>query len=137
MAPPPGETPAALESKNITTHEQKLRLSAIRHYQVSGSVRKTAEAFGRHFSTIAEWVRMYNQGGEAALAVPLKPRPVYNLDAAELRALKGVPEKYARRIAALLRLAETGNLSQTAADFNISPQCLMGWRRGYKAGEWP
>lgn len=119
------------------THEQSIRLSAIHHYRESGSVRKTAAAFGVNYTTVADWVRRYREGGEAALDVPLKPRPVHNLDAAELRALKDVQEKYARRIAALIRLAETGRLNETAAEFQITPQCLMGWRRNYEKRKWP
>lgn len=117
--------------------EARERLAAIEFYQAGNSQRETAKKFGVHFTTIGEWLRMYEQGGVAGLKVPLRPRPVHHLDAAELRALSGYADKYAPRIAALIALAETGKLSETAAAHGVTPQGLAKWRRDYLAGKWP
>lgn len=117
--------------------EARERLAAIELYQAGNSQRETAKKFGVHFTTIGEWLRMYEQGGVAGLKVPLRPRPVHHLDAAELRALSGYADKYAPRIAALIALAETGKLSETAAAHGVTPQGLAKWRRDYLAGKWP
>lgn len=122
--------------KKKLSQEALTRLRAIEHYEAGHSQRETARQFGVHFTTIGEWVRMYADGGTEALSVPLKSRPVHVLDAEELRALN-VSEKYAPRIAALLDLAETGQLNETAAAHGMTPQGLAKWRRDFLAGKWP
>jgi transposase len=122
----------------IANPEALTRLRAIEFYQAGHSQRETAAKFNVHFTTIGEWVRMYAEGGAEALKVPLKPRPQHRLDPAELRALIGhVSEKYEPRIAALLDLAESKRLNETAAAHGITPQGLAKWRRDYLAGKWP
>lgn len=120
----------------IANPEALTRLRAIEYYQAGNSQRATAEKFGVHATTIGEWVQMYTAGGVEALKVPLKPRPVHVLDADELRGLV-IGEKYAPRIAALLDLAESNKLNETAAAHGITPQGLAKWRRDYLAGKWP
>lgn len=120
----------------IANPEALTRLRAIEYYQAGNSQRATAEKFGVHATTIGEWVQMYTDGGVEALKVPLKPRPVHVLDADELRGLT-VGEKYAPRIAALLDLATSKKLNETAAAHGITPQGLAKWRRDYLAGKWP
>jgi len=122
----------------IASPEALTRLRAIEYYQAGHSQRETAAKFGVHFTTIGEWVKMYAEGGAEALKVPLKPRPVHVLDADELRGLVGsVSDKYAPRIAALLDLAESKKLKETATLHDITPQGLAKWRREYLAGKWP
>ena len=122
----------------IANLEALTRLRAIEYYQAGHSQRETAAKFEVHFTTIGEWVKMYAEGGEQALKVPLKPRPVHVLDADELRGLVGsVSHKYAPRIAALLDLADSKKLNETAAAHGITPQGLAKWRREYLAGKWP
>lgn len=127
-----------MKKVTIANHEALTRIRAIEYYQSGKCQRETAEKFGVHQTTVGEWLRMYEEGGAEALKVPLKPRPRHELDAAELRGLIGnVSEKYAPRIKALIRLAETGKLNETAAAHGITPQWLAKWRREYLAGKWP
>ncbi len=124
--------------KQKLTPEALTRLRAIEAYQAGASQREVARQFGVHFTTICEWLKMYADGGEAALNVPLKPRPVHVLDLEELRGIVGsVAEKYERRIAALIDLAQSGHLNETAAAHGVTPQGLAKWRREYLAGKWP
>lgn len=125
--------------KKITlTPEALTRLRAIEYYNEGHSQRETARKFGVHFTTIGEWLKMYTNGGEAALNVPLKPRPVHILDVDELRGLVGVvAEKFAPRIAALIDLATSKQLNETAIAHGVTPQGLMKWRRDFIAGKWP
>ena len=122
----------------IANPEALTRLRAIEAYQAGASQREVARQFGVHFTTIGEWVKMYAEGGVEALKVPLKPRPLHVLNADELRRLVGiVSEKYAPRIAALLDLATSKKLNETAAAHGITPQGLAKWRREFLAGKWP
>lgn len=123
--------------KNKLTPEQIFRLRAINHYQAGHSMRETAREFGIHQTTVGEWVKLFAEGGEEALKAPLRPRPVHHLDAAKLRALAGsVSPKYERRIAALIDLAESCNLNETAATHGVTPQGLGKWRLDYLDGKW-
>lgn len=127
-----------LSMKQKLTPEALTRLRAIEYYKEGHSQRETAKKFGVHFTTIGEWIKMYVEGGAEALNVPLKPRPVHALDVDELRGMVGhVSEKHAPRIAALIDLATTGHLNETAAAHGITPQGLAKWRRDYLAGKWP
>lgn len=68
----------------------------------------------------------------------MKPRPRHELNLGELRALIGkVSEKDAPKIAALLDLATTRKLNETAARHGVTAQGLMKWRRQYTAGKIP
>lgn len=118
------------------TPQAKHRLEAIEFYQAGNSQRATAEKYGVHFTTIGEWVRLYRQGGIEALNVPLKPRQAQQLDLVRLKKTK-TTLKYEGRIAALIDLAKTKKLNQTAAKHGITPQGLAKWRRDYLAGKWP
>lgn len=126
-----------MKKVTIANPDALTRLRAIEYHQAGHSQRETAAKFGVHFTTIGEWLRMYEHGGAEALKVPLRPRPVHHLDADELRALSGYAEKYAPRVAALITLAETGKLKETAAAHGVTPQGLAKWRRDYLAGKWP
>lgn len=122
----------------IANPEALTRLNAIEEYQAGKFQREVAEKYGVHQTTIGEWIRMFEKGGAAALKVPLKPRPKHELDADELRGLIGnVAEKYEPRIEALIKLASSGKLNETAAAYGITPQGLAKWRREYLAGKWP
>lgn len=124
--------------KQKLTPEALTRLRAIKAYQAGASQREVARQFGVHFTTIGEWLKMYADGGEAALNVPLKPRHIHVLDIEELQGMVGaVAEKYERRIVALLDLATTGHLNETAATHGVTPQGLAKWRRDFLAGKWP
>ena len=124
--------------KQKLTLESLTRIQAIEYYNEGHSQRETARKFSVHFTTIGEWLKIYAEGGEAALNVPMKPRPVHVLDIDELRGMVGtVAEKYAPRIAALIDLAESGRLNETAAAHGMTPQGLAKWRRDYLAGKWP
>lgn len=126
-----------MKKVTIANQEALTRLRAIEAYQAGASQREVARQFGVHFTTIGEWVRMYQEGGAEALKVPLRPRPVHILDVDELRGLIGhASEKYAQRIAALLDLAISKKLNETAAAHGITPQGLAKWRRDYLAGKW-
>jgi len=124
--------------KTVTklTPQAKHRLEAIEFYQAGNSQRATAEKYGVHFTTIGEWVRLYQQGGIEALNAPLKPRQPRLLDLGALKTVKPTL-KYKGRIAALIDLAKTKKLNQTAARHGITPQGLAKWRRDYLAGKWP
>lgn len=127
-----------MKKVTIANPEALTRLRAIEYYQDNHSQRETAEKFGVHQTTIGEWIRLFEEGGAEALKVPLKPRTRHELDAEELRALVGnVAEKYAPRITALIDLATTKKLNETAAAHGITPQGLAKWRREYLAGKWP
>lgn len=122
----------------IANPEALTRLRVIEYVQGGKTQREAAEKFGIHQTTVGEWLRMYETGGAEALKVPIKPRPVHVLDLGELRALVGhVGEKYAPRIAALIDLATSKKLNETAAAHNLTPQGLAKWRREYLAGKWP
>ncbi len=122
----------------IANPEALTRLRAIEYYQAGHSQRETAEFFGVHQTTVSDWLRMYSDGGAEALKVPFKPRPRHDLNLDELRGLVGhVADKYAPRIAALIDLATTKKLNETAAAHGVTPQGLAKWRRQYLAGKWP
>lgn len=122
----------------IANPEALTRLRVIEYVQGGKTQREAAEKFGVHQTTVGEWLRMYKENGAAALKVPLKPRPRHELNAAELRGIIGnVSEKYAPRIEALLDLATSKKLNETAAAHGITPQGLAKWRREYLAGKWP
>lgn len=122
----------------IANPEALTRLRAIEAVQSGLSQRETAKNFGVHQTTIGEWIRLFEEGGAEALKVPLKPRPVHVLNVGELRGMVGhVGQKYAPRIAALIDLATSKKLNETAAAHGITPQGLAKWRREYLAGKWP
>lgn len=127
-----------MSKKTTLTPEAKTRLRAIEAYQAGASQREVARQFGIHQTTLGEWIRLYSEGGITALNAPLKPRPVHILNADELQALSGhVEEKYEHRISALIDLAKSGQLNETAATHGVTPQGLAKWRREYLAGKWP
>lgn len=129
---------AGKKKVTIANPEALTRLRAIEYYQEGHSQRETAEKFGVHQTTIGEWIRLYEKGGAEALKIPMKPRPRHELDEAELRSLVGnTAEKYAPRIAALIDLATSKKLNETASAHRITPQGLAKWRREYLAGKWP
>lgn len=109
----------------------KVRLRAIEKYQKGGcTLRDVAEEFGVHITTVSEWIRMYETGGVERLNAPMKPRPVYHLNAAQLAAeLAADPGN--EIIASLLDLANGAGLNDTAAKYGISPQALAKRRRVY------
>ena len=122
----------------IANPEALTRLRVIEYVQGGKTQREAAEKFGVHQTTVGEWLRMYQEGGAEGLKVPLKPRPKHVLNVEELRGLaRHVGEKYAHRIAALLDLAVSGKLNETAAAHGVTPQGLAKWRREYLAGKWP
>ena len=127
-----------MKKVTIANPEALTRLRAIEAVQSGLSQREVAEKFNVHQTTIGEWLHMYEQGGPEALKVPMKPRHRHKLNADELRGLVGnVSEKYAPRIAALIDLAASKKLNETAAAHDITPQGLAKWRREYLAGKWP
>ena len=109
----------------------KVRLRAVEAYQKGGvTMRDLAVQFSVHVTTISEWVKMYEQGGVERLNAPLKPRSKHELNVEELEARhKAAPLDV--RIASLLDLARSGNLNETAAAWNITPQGLAKRRRKY------
>lgn len=127
-----------MKKVTIANPEALTRLRAIKYYQSGKSQRETAEKFGVHQTTIGEWIRLFEEGGAEALKVPMKPRPRHELDTDELRGLvDNIAEKYRPRIAALIDLATSKKLNETAAAHGITPQCLAKWRREYLVGKWP
>lgn len=127
-----------MKKVTIANPEALTRLRVIEYVQSGKTQREAAEKFGVHQTTVGEWLRMYEEGGAEALKVPMKPRPVHVLDIDELRGIVGtVAEKYDRRIAALLDLATTGHLNETAAAHGVTPQGLAKWRREFLSGKWP
>lgn len=127
-----------MKKVNIANPEALTRLRVIEAYQSGLSQREVAEKFGIHQTTVGEWLRLYQEGGAEALKIPLRPRPRHNLDLNELQSISGnVAKKYQPRIAAIITLAKTGKLNETAAAHGITPQGLAKWRREYLAGKWP
>lgn len=109
----------------------KIRLAAIEMYQGGGvTYRDVAEKFGVHFTTVREWLRMYEEGGIERLKTYMKPRPVYRLDAAKL-AEELAADPGNETLASLLDLANGAGLNDTAAKYGISPQALAKRRRVY------
>lgn len=122
----------------IANPEALTRLRVIEAYQGGLSQREAAVKFGVHQTTVGEWLRLYEEGGAEALKIPLRSRPRHHLDIGELQAIAGnVEKKYAPRIAALLDLATSKKLNETAAAHGVTPQGLAKWRREYLAGKWP
>lgn len=110
------------------------RLQAVEAYQKGGlTLQDLAEKFGVHKTTISEWIKMYEEGGVDRLKVPLKPRTKHVLDVAELEDL--LKHQDDRRLRALLALAKTGHLNETAQAYGVTPQGLAKWRRQYLNGE--
>lgn len=115
----------------------KTRLAAIEMLQSGATQREVAEKFGIHQTTVGEWVKIYQQGGPGALTIPLKPRPKHELDPEQIQSdLRTYPQKYHRRLGALLDLATTNKLNQTAEKHGLTPQGLAKQRREYLAGKW-
>ncbi len=125
-------------NKTITNPNEDglTRLQAVERYQKGETQVEVAKAFGVHYTTIAQWVKMYEEGGVERLNVPRKPRPVHVLDTIQLEnsLLDAVGEKEKRKLSALLELSKTGKLNETADSFNITPQYLAKWRREYLSG---
>lgn len=68
----------------------------------------------------------------------MKPRPRHELGIEQLEKLVGnVSTKYVPRINALIELATSKKLNETAAIHGVTAQGLAKWRREYLAGKWP
>ena len=122
----------------IANPEALTRLRAIELIQLGKSQKEVASIFNVHQTTIGEWLRMYYQDGTERLKVPMKPRPRHELDIEQLEKLVGnVSAKYVTRINALLELAKTKKLNETAAVHGVTAQGLAKWRREFLARRWP
>jgi len=110
----------------------KTRLHAIQMIQNGETQADVAKKFNVHYTTIAEWQRMYEEGGAVALNVPLKPRSTTELSADDLKsALSTEPDTKKRtRLNRLLRTI-TEPLNSVASSEGVSPQAIMKDRRKF------
>ena len=118
----------------------KLRLRAIEEVYKGATHKDTAKKYGVDNSTIAEWIKMYEEGGADRMNAPLKPRVKHALDLTELRAhaARALSDKDAKRIGILIDLEESGGkLNETAAQHSMTPQGVAKIRREYLAGNFP
>ena len=109
------------------------RFQAVERYQKGETLAAIAKDFKVHYTTIAEWVKMYQVGGVERLNTYRKPRPSYELNKVQLEnsLLDAATEKETRKLKALLDLAKTGKLNEAAKAHGITPQSLAQWRREY------
>jgi len=110
----------------------KTRLHAIKMLQQGQTQADVAKHFGVHYTTIAEWQRMYEQGGADALNVALKPREKTELSAQELQSAIEIEVNKNKRIR-LNRLLRTLTepLTQVAQSEGVSCQAIMKDRRKF------
>lgn len=121
----------------IANPEALSRLRAIEMLQSGKSQKEVASEFKVHQTTIGEWLRMYKEGTER-LKAPMKPRPRHELEIDQLeKSVGNVATKYVCRINALIDLAKTKKLNETAEMHGVTAQGLAKWRREYLAGKWP
>lgn len=122
----------------IANPEALSRLRAIEMLQSGKSQKEVAAEFNVHQTTIGEWLKMYEEEGTERLKAPMKPRPRHEMSIEQLEKLVGnISPKYVPRINALIQLAKTKKLNETAAMHGVTPQGLAKWRREYLAGKWP
>lgn len=122
----------------IANPEPLSRLRAIEMLQSGKSQKEVAAEFNVHQTTIGEWLRMYEEEGTERLKAPMKPRPRNEMSIEQLEKLVGnISQKYVPRINALIELARTKKLNETAAMYGVTAQGLAKWRREYLAGKWP
>lgn len=131
-----------MSNKKVTFVNEagKLRLRAIQEVYKGATHKDTAKKYGVDSTTIAEWIKMYEQGGAERLNVPLKPRPKHELYLSELQVhlQSELSEKDAKRVQILIDLVESGGkLNDTAAAHSMTPQGLAKIRREYLAGNFP
>lgn len=110
---------------------------------LSGGVtcKDVARVFGVDNSTVADWLRRLEEGGEDALDYPHANRKRKNhlLDAGELRtAWRKTSKRLVRdRISRLLFLANGGSLSEVRDAFGVTPQAVMKDRKMWLEGNFP
>ena len=126
--------------KKITTAKPEglTRLKAIELVQDGLTLREVGQQFGVHYTTISEWMDMYETGGIERLNAPMKPRPKHTLDPAEIQScINLTSEKYHARLKRLLRLANGEQLKAIALSEGVSVQAIMKDRRLFEAGSLP
>lgn len=110
---------------------------------LSGGVTRTdvAKQFGVDNSTVADWLRRLEEGGEDALDYPHADRKRKNhlLDAGDLRAAfhKTSKRLVRGRICRLLFLANGGELKDVRDAFGVTPQAVMKDRKMWLEGNFP
>ena len=122
--------------------DKETRLAACKMF-LAGSVTRTdvGKVFGVDNSTIADWLRRYEQGGAAALDYPhadrsrknhlLKPDEIYMAMAhCQKRA-------YRARLSRLLYLANGSTLAQVSQAHGITKQAIMKDRKMWLEGNFP
>lgn len=129
-----------MKDKKITyaNEDGLFRLSAVEMVQNGESFKSVAQKVGVHQSTIAEWCKMYEEGGVERLNTYRKPRPKHEMSKEKILSDLGVPDilpSYKRRLLALLDIANGGALMAVAKNYDISPQLLAKWRRQYLTPE--
>jgi len=109
------------------------RLQAVERYQKGETLAAIAQDFKVHYTTVAEWVKMYQEGGVERLNTYRKPRPSYELNKIQLEnsLLDAATEKEKKTLSALLDLSITGKLNETAQKHGVTAQALAKWRRLY------
>ena len=107
---------------------------------LSGGITRTdvAKQFGVDNSTVADWLRRLEEGGEDALDYPHADRTRKNhlLDAVELRAAwhKTTKRLVRDRISRLLFLANGGRLSEVCDALGMTPPAVMKERAMWLSG---
>ena len=110
---------------------------------LSGGITRTdvAKQFGVDNSTVADWLRRLEEGGEDALDYPHADRTRKNhlLDPTELRAAWNKTSKrlVRDRIGRLLFLANGGRLSDVRDAYGVTPQAVMKDRKMWLDGNFP
>lgn len=110
---------------------------------LSGGVTRTdvAKQLGVDNSTVADWLRRLEDGGEDALDYQHADRKRKNhlLDAVELRAAwnKTTKRLIRDRISRLLFLANGGRLKDVRDAFGVTPQAVMKDRKMWIEGNFP
>lgn len=114
------------------------RLQAVEKVQKGELLKVVAKQFDVHYTTIAEWVKMYNDGGIDRLNTYRKPRPKHDIDIKQLEYVTAnAPEKYHTRLLRILRVEKGESLKKVAESEGVSVQYIMKDRRAYIAGKLP
>ena len=132
----------ARKPKNEMTINKETRLAACLMF-LSGGVTRTdvAKQLGVDNSTVSDWLRRLEEGGEAALDYPHADRKRKNhlLDPVELRAaLHKTTKRLVRdRISRLIFLANGGQLKDVRDAFGVTKQAVMKDRAMWLSGNFP
>lgn len=119
--------------------EYETRLSIVNRIKNGEDPAHIAQQLGYDKTTVARWVKDYDEKGRESLRAPFRPRAKHPpLDANAIRAaMEGQPVRTSVKLSRLLQLAMGTPLGEVAEYFGVSPQIIMRDRTAWREGRLP